>query len=68
MPMLLIKSFYALCFRGEQEEFLDVVTGILQVFFINIYALLYSDDTLSIVTSLVPNKFDIILNILIQPF
>ena len=47
---------------------ITLVTGMLQVFSINIYALLDVDDTLSFVTLLVPNNFDVILDILIEPF
>ena len=42
--------FYALEARGEQKISLNVVTGMLQVFFINVYALLNPSATLSFVT------------------
>ena len=45
--------FYALRSKGEQERSPDVVTGMLQVFFIDVYALLDLGATLSLVTPLV---------------
>ena len=53
---------------GEQEESLDVVIAMLQVFSISIYALLYPCATLSFVTSLVARKFDDLDDILNEPF
>ena len=38
--------FYALCSRGEQETSPNVVTGMLKVFCIDVYALLDLDATL----------------------
>ena len=60
--------FYALSSRGERESFPDVVTDMLQVFSINIYALLDLGDTISYVTPLVYSKFDILSNILNELF
>ena len=31
--------FYALSSMGDQEEYLNIFTGMLQVFFLNVYAL-----------------------------
>ena len=45
--------FYALCSRGEQETSPDVVTGMLIVFSIYVYALLDPGATISFVTPLV---------------
>ena len=60
--------FYAFFSRGEQETSLDVVTGILKVFSIDVYALLDPDSTLSFVTPLVGKKFDILHDILHENF
>ena len=40
----------------------------LQVFSINVYVLLDPASTLSVVTSLVTRKFDILSDVLIEPF
>ena len=53
---------------GEQEISPNVVTGMLRVFTINVYAKLDSGATLSFFTPLVSKKFDILLNIVHQPF
>ena len=45
-----------------------MVTGMLQVFSLDVDALLDTDATLSFVTSLVFIKFDILSDILIEPF
>lgn len=45
--------FYALRFRGEQENSPDVVTDMLKIFTFDVYALLDSGATLSFVTTLV---------------
>ena len=60
--------FYALPSRGEQESSPDVVTSMLQVFSINVYDLFDPIDTLSFVTPLVYRKFEILLDVLIEPF
>ncbi|XP_069148008.1 uncharacterized protein [Solanum lycopersicum] len=60
--------FYDLHSRGEQEESPDVVTGMLQIFSIDVYALLDSRATLSFVTPLVAKRFDFLPDILIEPF
>ena len=61
-------NFYALHSSGEQEQSLDMITGILQVFSIDFYALLDAGDTLLFVTSLVATKYDIPPDVLIEPF
>ncbi|XP_069150083.1 uncharacterized protein [Solanum lycopersicum] len=61
-------KFYALRSRGEQESSPDVVTGMLQVFSIDVYALLDPSATLSFVTPLIARKFDILPDILNEPF
>ena len=43
--------FYALCSRGEKKDSPDVVTGMLQVFSIDVYDLLDPCYTLSLVTT-----------------
>ena len=60
--------FYALRSRGEQETSPDVVTGMLKVFSIDVYVLLDPSPTLSFVTPLVDKKFEILHNILHEPF
>ena len=57
--------FHALQSRGDQESSLDVVTGMLQVFSIDVYALLDPDSTLSFVTPYVAMKFDILPEVLV---
>ena len=61
-------NFYALRSRGEQETSPDVVTGMLKVLSIDAYAILDLGDTLSILTSLIAKKFDILPDILHEPF
>ncbi|XP_069145557.1 uncharacterized protein [Solanum lycopersicum] len=56
--------FYAFCARGEQEESLDFVTGMLQVFSIVVYNLLDHGATLSFLNPLVARKFDVLPDIL----
>uniref|UniRef100_M1DCG5 Gag-pol polyprotein n=1 Tax=Solanum tuberosum TaxID=4113 RepID=M1DCG5_SOLTU len=60
--------FYSLQSRSDQEGSLDVVTGMLQVFSIDVYALLDPGGTLSFVTPLVAMKFDILTDVLEEPF
>ncbi|XP_049394710.1 uncharacterized protein LOC125858999 [Solanum stenotomum] len=60
--------FYALQSQGDQESSLDVVNGMLQVFSIDVYALLDPGATLSFVTSFVAMKFEILPNVLEEPF
>ncbi|MUG03694.1 hypothetical protein ECC01_22245 [Bacillus tequilensis] len=60
--------FYALLPRGEQETSPDVVTGMLKVFSIDVYALLDPGATLSFVTPLVDKKFEILPDILYDSF
>ncbi|XP_015087016.1 uncharacterized protein LOC107030146 [Solanum pennellii] len=60
--------FYAPKARGEQESSPNIVTGRLHVFAINVYALLDTGATLSLITPLVSKKFDVLLDVLIKPF
>ena len=60
--------FYALRSRGGQETSPNIVTSMLKVLYIGVYALLDTSDTLSFVTPLVAKKFDIFPNILHEPF
>lgn len=62
------KRFYDLRSRGEQEDYPDVVTDILQVFSINVYALLDPDATLSYVAPFVSKMFYMLPDILVEPF
>ena len=59
--------FYALLSRGEQKESLDVVTGMLQVFSIHVYALLDPCATLPIVILLVYRKFNGLPDVPMEP-
>ena len=52
--------FYALRSRGERQTSPDVVTGMLKVFSIDVYALLDLGSTLSFVTPLIAKKFEIL--------
>ena len=63
-----MNHFYALCSSGEQESSPNVVTGMLQVFSIDVYALLDLGSTLSFFTPFVASQFDIFPNILNEPF
>uniref|UniRef100_M1BQ68 Gag-pol polyprotein n=1 Tax=Solanum tuberosum TaxID=4113 RepID=M1BQ68_SOLTU len=60
--------FYALQSRGDQESSPNVVTGMLQVFSIDVYALLDPSATLSFVTPFVAMKFDVLPETLTKPF
>ena len=60
--------FYALKARGEQDSSPYVVTGMLKVFFVNVYAFLYPGATLSFITPLVARNFDVLPEVLIEPF
>ena len=55
--------FYALQSQGDQEISPNVITFMLQVFWINIYALLDLDATFSFVTPLVVMKFNILRDV-----
>ncbi|KAH0689089.1 hypothetical protein KY289_016447 [Solanum tuberosum] len=60
--------FYVLQTRGDQESSLDVVTGMLKVFQLDVYALLDPDATLFFVTPYVAMKFYVLPDILLKPF
>ncbi|XP_069145474.1 uncharacterized protein [Solanum lycopersicum] len=60
--------FYTLRSRGEQETSPDLVTGMLKVFSPDVYSLLDPGATLSFVTPLVAKNFDILPDILHEPF
>ena len=60
--------FYALRSRDNQEESPDVVSGILKVFSIDLYAFIDLGSTLSFVTPLATKNFDILPDVLIEPF
>ena len=59
---------YALRSSGDKEESPDVGTGTLYVLYIDIYDLHDAGGTLSFVTPLVVNFFDVLPDILIKPF
>ena len=56
-------NFYALRSSGEQETSPDMVTSMLKVFTVNVYALIDPGDKLSFVTPLIAKQFDILPNI-----
>ncbi|XP_049360778.1 uncharacterized protein LOC125825494 [Solanum verrucosum] len=60
--------FYALQSRGDQESSPNVVTGMLKVFLIDVYVLLDPGATLSFVTPFVAMQFDMLPEVLLQPF
>ena len=60
--------FYALCYRGEQNSLADVVTGLLKVISIDVSVLLNLGTTLSFFSSLIDLNFDILTDILNEPF
>ena len=60
--------FYPLRSRGDEEDSPDVVTGMLQVFSINVYNVLEISVTLSFITPLVDMKFNMLLDVLREPF
>ena len=60
--------FYALRSRGEKESSLDVVTCMLKVFSIDMYVLLDLGATLSFITPLISRKFELLPDILNEPF
>ncbi|XP_049356909.1 uncharacterized protein LOC125821531 [Solanum verrucosum] len=60
--------FYALQARGDQVSSPNLVTGTLQVFLIDVYALLDPGATLSFVTPFVAMRFDVHPKELLEPF
>ena len=53
---------------GEKESSPHIVTEMLHVFSVNGYDVHDQGATLSFVTPLVPRKFDVLLDLLIEPF
>ena len=60
--------FYALCCRCKRETSPYVLNGMLNAFSIDVYVFLDPGSTLSFVTLLVSTKFDILPDILNEPF
>ena len=60
--------FCALRSSGEQETTPDAMTDVLKVFSNDVYALFDPGATLSFVTALVAKKFDILPDMLSEPF
>ncbi|WMV42219.1 hypothetical protein MTR67_035604 [Solanum verrucosum] len=60
--------FYALQSKGDEESSLDVVTSMLKVFQLDVYALLDLGATLSFVTPYVAMRFDVPSEVLLEPF
>ena len=56
--------FYALRSRGKQDTSPDVVTGILKVFSIDVYALLDPGTILFVISFLITKKFDVLPDVL----
>ena len=52
--------FYALYCTGDQEDSPDVVTGMLQVFSVNVYALIHPSATFCFVNPLVSMEFEVL--------
>ncbi|KAH0736064.1 hypothetical protein KY285_011771 [Solanum tuberosum] len=61
-------KFYALQTRDEQEGSPDVVTNMLKVFQLDVYALLDPGSTLSFVTPYMVMRFDILPYVILGPF
>ncbi|KAH0747210.1 hypothetical protein KY285_008867 [Solanum tuberosum] len=61
-------QFYALQTICDQENSPDVVTGMLKVIQLDVYALLDPDATLSFVTPYVSMRFDVLPDVVIEPF
>ncbi|XP_049363665.1 uncharacterized protein LOC125828397 [Solanum verrucosum] len=59
---------YALQTRGDQESSPNVVTGMLRGFKLDVYVLLDPGATLSFVTSYVSMKFDVLPDVMLEPF
>ncbi|KAH0729889.1 hypothetical protein KY289_001077 [Solanum tuberosum] len=59
---------YAITSRQEQENSLDVVTGMIKVISLDVYALLDPEASLSFVTPYVANNFDVLAEKLCEPF
>ena len=62
-----MNRFYALKGREEQVKSANVVTGMLQVFSIYVYALLDPGSTLSFVTPLLSLTFEMLPDVLHDP-
>src|SRR5688572_26991763 len=60
--------FYALHGRQEVESTPDVVTGMLKIFSIDVYALLDPGANLSFVTPFVANRFEVVPEMLLEPY
>ncbi|XP_069144476.1 uncharacterized protein [Solanum lycopersicum] len=60
--------FYVILSRGVQEESPDVVIGKVQVFSIDVYALLDPSAALSFLTPLIAKNLDVLPGVLIEPF
>ncbi|WMV58483.1 hypothetical protein MTR67_051868 [Solanum verrucosum] len=60
--------FYALQTLGEQEGSPGVVTGVLKVFQLDVYVLLDPSATLYFVTPYVAMRFDVLPDVLLEPF
>ena len=62
------KCFYALKSRGNEEVSPDVVTGMLQVFSVNVYEFLDPSDILYFVILLLVMKIDVLPNVLVETY
>ncbi|KAK4706527.1 hypothetical protein R3W88_033923 [Solanum pinnatisectum] len=59
---------YAIISHQEQENSLDIVTDMIKVFTLNVYAFLDPGESLSFVTPYVANNFDVFPHKLCEPF
>ena len=60
--------FYSFLSMGDKETSPDVVTSMLKIFSIDVYALLDPSDIFSFFTPVIAKKFDILPDILHEPF
>ena len=68
--LMLLRRISSILSNVEVKKMIlpDVVTGMLQVFSINVYNVLEISVTLSFVTPLVDMKFNMLLDVLREPF
>lgn len=66
--MLKSKTTFILLNSEMTKKFPNVVTGMLKVFYIDVYSLVDPDDTLCFMTYFVTMKFEILHEVVIEPF
>ena len=62
------KLFYALQISGEQENSAEVITGMLKVFRIDLYAFVRPSDNFYFVIPYMTMIFDTLQDVLLEPF